>query len=422
MIELEAAQKKVLSLCEPLTPKKAQLADALDRVAAEDIFAQEKLPAFDNSAMDGFALRAEDVSSPPARLEIIGEIRAGDSPAGSSQNKAKNKLGKELAPGQAYRIMTGAVMPKSADAVIEVEATDSDGPDHIIARRQVASGSFIRKAGEDISVGDKLAGAGDVLNPARLGVLASQGIYEVSAYPKCRVGVLSTGSELVDDKKRGSKKKPAPGQIRDSNRRILLGLVKKLGIDGKDLGLIPDSEQSIEKAFRAAAKKFDILLTSGGVSMGDFDFVKKILIRQGGEAIQIAIKPSKPLAFGKIGGSLEGRIGGMLVLGLPGNPVSSAVSFELFAKPCIKKMMGHKDPYPKRVTAVLTEDLPRSPDGKTHFVRVLADYTDGKYQISSAGGQGSHMLNVLAGSNGLAAIEDGHGAKTGEEVPLILLD
>ena len=225
-----------------------------------------------------------------------------------------------------------------------------------------------------------------------------------------RVGVFSTGDELVVG--------PAPlgpGQIRDSNRPTLLALLTEAGLEAVDLGWLPDDETKIEAALRAATESCDALVTSGGVSMGDFDFVKAVLQRMGElNWMQVAIKPAKPFAFGYILGTP--------IFGLPGNPVSSAVSFEMFARPALLSMMGRKDNQRRSVWALADEPLLRHEDGKTHFQRVIvSDQGDGAWRVRSAGGQGSHQLSALAHANGLAVIPNGPGVAIGEKVRVMLL-
>jgi molybdenum cofactor synthesis domain-containing protein len=272
-------------------------------------------------------------------------------------------------------------------------------------------GDHIRPAGEDIAPGQEVFAAGTVLRPGHVGVLASVGLSAVRAHRRPRVGVVSTGDELVDDDR-----PLRPGQIRDSNRHTLLGLLAESGFDQVDFGTVPDDEQAITKAFRHAAAACDAVVTSGGVSVGDFDFVKVVLDRMGGGTfrwMQIAIRPAKPFAFGTIDGTP--------VFGLPGNPVSSMVSFELLARPALRRLMGHTDLHRPTVTAVAAEDLLRRPDGKTHFARVAARWESGRFTVRSSGGQASNLLRSMALANALAVLVDGDGVKAGDEVPVLLL-
>jgi molybdenum cofactor synthesis domain-containing protein len=240
-----------------------------------------------------------------------------------------------------------------------------------------------------------------VLTPGHLGVLASLGVDAPVAWPRARVGVLSTGDELLN------------GEINDSNRPALLAACAASGFDTVDLGVVGDDGDALSKAIEDGVANTDALLTTGGVSAGDFDFVKRLLDTQ----LQVAIRPAKPLAFGVVDGTP--------VFGLPGNPVSSMVSFELFARPAIRKMMGFApgDLHRARLTAVADEEMRRRPDGKTHFIRVTARYDDaeGRWHVKPAGGQGSHQLLALARADALAVLDDGPGVSRGERVTVVLL-
>jgi molybdenum cofactor synthesis domain-containing protein len=359
--------------------------------------------------MDGFAVRAEDTFGAPVSLQIVATLAAGAAPAD------------EVGPGQAIRIMTGAPMPPGADAVVMVELT-STSPDGatVTVERAASVGEHVRRAGDDVQAGDVVVAEGTVLTPAHLGVLASVGTTEVVAHPRARVGVLSTGDELVE-----AGHPLLPGQIRDSNRWTLLALVADAGCEPVNIGLIGDDEAAIEAAVVEAIETCDALVTSGGVSMGDFDYVKAVLERRaaGGEGMawmQVAIRPAKPLAFGLLASGDGGRR--VPVFGLPGNPVSSMVSFELFARPGLRRMMGHASLDRPRVQAIADDGLPRRPDGKVAFVRVRCTYEDdGRYHVRSSGGQGSHQLAAMAAANALAILPDGDGAAAGDTVPVMIL-
>ena len=399
MIPLEEARSYVLSKCAPLPAVKVPIDEARGLVVAEDIAAQGPIPPFDNTAMDGFAIQAADLADAPVTLEMIGTVAAGAAPAMT------------VGRGQAVRIMTGAPIPPGADAVVMVELTTmAEDLSSVEVRESVPVGNHIRPTGDDVKAGDTVFTAGTVLSPAHLGVCTSIGVYEVTAYRRPRIGVISTGDELVDE--------PRPlqmGQIHDSNRHTLLALVDALGAEGVDLGLVVDDELEIRTAMSAAVEQCDAVITSGGVSMGDFDYVKKVLTDIGDMRwMQVAIKPAKPLAFGTVGDTP--------IFGLPGNPVSSMVSFELFARPGIRAMMGHDEPVIPPVRGIAGADLARRADGKTHFARVHAALTeDGRHSASFSGGQGSHQLSAMAAANALAIVPDGDGVAAGEAVDLILL-
>jgi molybdenum cofactor synthesis domain-containing protein len=281
----------------------------------------------------------------------------------------------------------------------------------------------VRGAGDDLRAGQAVFAPGDELTPARLGVLASLGVTEVTAHPRPRVGVLSTGDELVT-----GGEPLRPGQIRDSNRPTLLALVAAAGFTPVDLGRAPDDKAAITEALERGAAGCDAVLSSGGVSMGDTDLVKVVLDEIGDMRwMQVAIRPAKPLAFGVVGAAgAAGGAGGrrVPVFGLPGNPVSSLVSFELFARPALRRMAGQPDArlHRPRLAAVADEPLPRRPDGKVHFARVEARVAaDGQLHVRSAGGQGSHQLSGAARADALAVLADGDGVAAGDGVPVLLL-
>lgn len=404
MIDLDLARARVLEGCRALAPQRVPLGQALGLVLAEPIVADQSLPPFANTAVDGYAVRVADVAAAagdaPAKLLVVSTIAAG-----SASERA-------LGAGEAMRIMTGAPIPPGADAVVMVEDTNGVGDGETVhIFRPVSVGDAVRPAGDDVKPGDRLFTAGEVLSAGHIGVLASLGRTDVVAHPRPRVGVISTGDELVE-----GPVALAPGQIRDSNRITLLGLVEQAGGIGVDLGLVRDDEALIRAAFVEAAQRCDAIISSGGVSMGEFDFVKRVLDEVGRmNWMQVAIRPAKPLAFGTIGDTP--------VFGLPGNPVSSMVSFELFARPGLRRLAGHGDDELVRPTvrATTTSALPRSPDGKTHFVRVVASNVEGAYQVRNAGGQGSHQLAVMASANALVVLGDGDGVGAGDTVDVLLL-
>ncbi len=401
MIPLEEAQAHVLDRCTQLSTSTVALRDARGLVTASSVSSAEQIPPFDNTAVDGFAVRAADLAGAtadaPAQLDIIGTIAAGAAPT------------IPVEPGQAIRIMTGAPMPDGADAVAMVEWTTVEG-ECVCIDREVSVGDAVRGAGEDLQPGDLVFEAGVALTPGHLGVLASIGRYEVDVIRRPKIGVFSTGDELVE----GSQDLE-PGQIRDSNRHTLIALAERDGFETVDLGMIPDDEAAIEAAVRRGVDECDGLLTSGGVSMGDYDYVKAVLSRIADMRwMQVAIKPAKPLAFG--------LVDGIPVFGLPGNPVSSMVSYELFARPGIRKMAGHTALHRPRLAGVSGQDWGRGPDGKTHFVRTRVEIDDGTFRVVSAGGQGSHQLTAMAGADALAVLHDGPGAAEGEPMEFFYIN
>lgn len=409
MIPLAEAQRRVLAAVDRLHPRAVLLDDALGLVTSIALTAEEDVPPFANTAMDGFAVQAADTADPPARLKIVGTLPAGVDPAGLS-----------VGPGEAIRIMTGAPIPDGADAVVMVERTTVEG-EIVVIDVAVPVGNHVRPAAEDLIAGDEVFAAFTVIRPGHLGVLASLGMRKVPVFPRPRVGILSTGDELIEG--------PAtlrPGQIRDANRPSLTALVRRAGAEAIDLGLVGDDLDEVRAAITAALARCDALITSGGVSMGDFDPVKVVLAELAGSqapdtspapdaSMQVAIKPAKPLGFAVV----DERP----VFGLPGNPASAMVSFELFARPALRKMMGHPNPLLSTVPAVADEALERVVDGKTHFVRVSATWgEDGRLHVRSAGSQGSNLLRSMALADALAALPDGEGVAAGEPVEVLLLE
>ena len=400
LVPLGQARAVVFGACAPLPTRTTPLAEALGLVVSDDVTASEPIPPFDNTAVDGYAVQAADTATPPVELGVAGSIAAGDPPDVT------------VAAGQAVRIMTGAPMPPGADAVVMVEDTTAlDGGRRVEVRATVAPGDHVRRAADDVRPGEVVVASGTVLRPGHLGVLASLGLDGVVVHRRAQVAVLSTGDELVQ----APPGQLRPGQIRDSNRPTLLALLAEAGCDTVDLGVAPDDEDAITAAVERGVRDCDALLTSGGVSVGDFDYVKAVLDRLGDMTwMQVAIRPAKPFAFGVVKG--------VPVFGLPGNPVSSMVSFELFARPALRQMMGNPDPDRPRVRAVAAEPFRRRPDGKTHFVRVVVEADDGgRHRVRSAGGQGSHQLAAMAAAGGLAVLPDGEGVAAGQDVDVLLL-
>jgi molybdopterin molybdotransferase len=400
VIPIADVQREILGAVAPLAPVTVPVRDALGLVTTRDVIAGEAVPPFANTAMDGYAVRADDTTgaSPeaPVRLAVAGELPAGRAPE------------QPVGEGEAIRIMTGAPMPDGADAVVMVEYTERDG-DVVRVLHAARRGDHVRAAGGDLAAGDLVFPAGTALGPAHLGVLTSSSFEDVEVVPRARVGVLSTGDELVE---RGPLR---PGQIRDSNRPMLLAQVADAGADAADLGLAPDDESIITRTLEDAIAGCDAVLTSGGVSVGDFDYVKAALGRLGRmQPWQVAIKPAKPLAFGVIDGTP--------VFGLPGNPVSSLVSFELFARPALLLMMGHAARFRTEVMATAERAMPRKPDGKLHLDRVRVRAEGDTYLAARTGDQASNVLSATAAANGLALLPDGDGVPEGGAVRVMRLD
>ncbi|HEY0168662.1 MAG TPA: gephyrin-like molybdotransferase Glp [Jatrophihabitans sp.] len=414
MIDLAEARRVLLAACPLLEPVGLDSDDADGCVLAADVIAPGNVPPFDNSSVDGYAVRAADVAgaaqSSPVRLDVLGSVMAGsvaDRPVG---------------PGQTWKVMTGAPVPEGADAVVMVERTSATrtvqlgtAGDVVEVLSEVAAGAGTRRAGSDVRAGELVLGAGTVLRPAHLGVLASVGAWQVSGYRRLQVGVLVTGDELVTG---GAELRP--GQIYESNRAMLLALLRRANCEPVDLGVAGDDVTDLQSRLSSALERCDAVLTSGGVSMGDSDPVRAVLDRFGGlNWLQVAIRPAKPFAFGVLPGPRHP----VPVLGLPGNPVSALVSYELLARPALRQMMGHADPYGRVVLGVADAPLPRPHgDGRTAYLRVSCRFgPDGRLHARPVSGQDSHQLSASASADGLAQVEDGRRVEAGDEVPVHLL-
>lgn len=413
MTPLAEAQEIVLRACPPFEPVDIDRRQADGLVLAAVVTVAEDVPPFDNSAVDGYAVRAADVRHAPVDLMVVGELAAGAAPTTP-----------ELQTGETVRTMTGAPIAPGADAVVMVERStrlggDAAGRERVRLSESVVAGAAVRRAGSDVRAGDALFPAGTVVSPAVGGVLASVNAATVMVHRRAVVAVLSTGDELVDD---GSPLQP--GQIRESNLTMLRPMLADAGCDVVSFGIVPDDEAQLEAVLRDAAVSCDAIVTSGGVSMGDYDVVKAVLGRIADMTwMQVAIKPAKPFAFGTLAVHRPDSTGTVAVpvFGLPGNPVSSLVSFELFARPALRRMMGHRRLARPSVVAIADTDLARSTDGKTHFVRVVATAADdGRIHVSPVSAQGSHQLAATALANGLAVVPDGDGISAGGDVATLL--
>lgn len=378
------------------------LSEALGCVLAAPVTANEPVPPWPNSAMDGYAVRSADVeaasATTPVMLPVVATVAAGAA------------ADTEVGAGQAVRIMTGAPMPPGADAVVMVERTRG-GPDATVVEvlEAVAAQRNVRAEGSDIARGQVVVQGGTLLGPAHLGVLASVNVRRPVVIPRPRLGVISTGDELVDDDR-----PLEPGQIRESNRPMLVALARTFGVDAVDLGTVADDRDALTAALVDAAATCDAVATSGGVSMGDFDLVKVVL----GELaemrwMQIAIRPAKPFAFGVLDGTP--------VFGLPGNPVSSMVSLALLGVPGLRRLGGRTDLDLPRVQAVAGPGLQRRADGRTAYQRVVCRWIDGRLHAHPVVGQGSHQLASASDANALAEIPDGDGISEGDDVTVVLL-
>lgn len=401
MITVEEALDQILSHIQPLGFEKVSLLEALGRVIAEDIYADRDIPPLDNSGMDGYAVRSEDLqnasSDHPVRLEVIEDL-----PAGFLSKKKVQK-------GQAIRIMTGAPIPKGADTVVPVEDTEQDDR-FVLIHTILPRDENIRKAGEDVKKGERVISKGDLIRPSEVGMLASVRRSFVSVFQRPLVAILCTGEELVDVDGNMDEVK-----IVSSNSYTLAAQVKDCGAIPIQLGIARDRKQEIGDRLRHGIRA-DVLIASAGVSVGDYDFVKDALKDLGMEMIfwKVAMKPGKPLAFGKI----EGKP----VFGLPGNPVSSMVSFEQFVRPSLLKMMGHRQLFRPVIEAVLKEDIQKKP-GRRHFIRASVSFEKDHYAVRVTGAQGSGILRSMVRANGLIVIpEDCERVRAGESVKVQLLD
>ncbi|MFT4656019.1 MAG: molybdopterin molybdotransferase [Ilumatobacter sp.] len=412
MTPLEDAQEFVLRSCPPKVPVEISRLNAGGLVIAASVVSAEIVPPFDNTAVDGYAVQAADVATAaeqPVELIVVGEIAAGAAPDGP------------IGPGEAIRIMTGAPLPEGCDAIVMVEDSerlglDAAGVERVRLSATVPVGAAIRHAGDDVKVGEEMFPAGTRITPAIEAVLASINAQTLLVYPRLRVAVLSTGDELIDD---GSPLKL--GQIRESNKTMLAAMLAEAGCEVVDLGVVRDDEAELERVLRSAALDCDAIVSSGGVSMGDYDVVKAVLGRIADMTwMQMAIKPAKPFAFGTLTRD-DGTA--VPIFGLPGNPVSSLVSFELMARPALRRMMGHSRLARTSLVAVADTDFKRSTDGKVHFARVNGEFADdGRFHIRPVAAQGSHQLAATASADAMAVIPDGDGFPAGADVAVLLLN
>jgi len=401
MLTVEEARERVLARFHPLEAEAIPLSDALGRVLAEDALARASSPPFTNSAMDGYALRSADTTGAnaqaPIRLQLVGEV-----PAGSVYPRV-------VQAGEAVRILTGAPLPDGADAALQQELTEvSDG--WVTIAQPVAPGTNIRHAGEDAQPGALLAQAGAELGPAEIALLASLGVSPVRVARRPRVAILATGDELAP---LGQPLKP--GQIYNSNTPYLIAAVIRAGAEPVALGIAPDREEALREKLAQARQGFDLILTSGGVSVGDYDLVKQLLSEQGAmEFWRVRMRPGKPLAFGSLGETP--------LLGLPGNPVSAAVTFELFGRPAIRRMLGAAQVERPLIEVTLEGSDQRRSD-RRHFVRVRLASRGGRLVARATGEQESHLISSLQGATALLIVPEGEGViREGELAQALLLN
>lgn len=412
MVSVEEALQKILSRIEVLEPERKPILDCSRQVLAEDIRSTIDIPPLDNSAMDGYAVKAEDIrgasEASPKILSVTGKVAAGSMPKG------------EVKRGSAIRIMTGAPLPQGADAVVPFEDTDEiarkashDDLSQIGILREVREGMNVRRKGEDIAKGSLVLKKGTVLRPSEIGVIASLGRPTVAVIRRPVVSILATGDELTDIDQ------PLPaGKIYNSNTYTIAAEVRQYGGIAKILGIGRDSVRSLEQKIDEGLDS-DMLITSGGVSKGDYDVVKDVLAKCGEITLQtVCMKPGKPSAFGMIGkGSRK-----IPHLGLPGNPVSSMVTFEQFARPAILKMMGKSNLAKPSIRAIMEDDIVNT-DMRRLFARVTVAKRNGKYYARVTGPQGSGILTSMVKANGLAVIpENTKRVKGGDIVEVQMLD
>lgn len=380
----------------PLPVQSATLREARGLVLAEDVTAPHDIPPFANSAMDGYAVIAADVAEAPVTLRVLEDVPAGSTPS------------MEVVSGAAIKIMTGAPLPAGADAVVKVEDTDG-GSEDVVINAAAPVGTAVREAGGDIAAGTLVLKAGTRLTAPHLGVLASIGV----AFPKVRrrptVALMSTGDEVVPPETATLD----PGKIRDTNRPSLQAALEDFGAVVVDYGIVPDDAEALNKTLGHAARNADVVVTSGGVSMGEYDLIKQELAELGTvDFWKVAMQPAKPFAFGSLGGTP--------LFGLPGNPVSVFVAFEQFLRPALLHMMGAHLLFRPRLAAVAGEELSTDPE-KTVFVRASVQRSDAGLVASKSGGQQSNVLTALATADAFAVVPRGVGTvAAGDPVELEL--
>lgn len=395
MLSVEAALATVLEQAGPLPPVTIPAQQALGYVLAADIRAGEPLPPFPASVKDGYAVVAEDG---PGTYPLVGQVTAG------------RMADFTVTPGTVAYVTTGAPMPPGADAVVMVEQTEKlwarNGSAHIDIRAQVRAGDDVRPVGVDVAAGELVLEAGTRLGPAEIGLLATAGVTDALVYPRPRVAVLSTGDELVEP---GTPL--GPGQIRDSNRAMLIAAIQAVGGDAMDLGISGDSQASLEVSIQRGLAIADVLLTSGGVSMGDLDLIKPLLEHAGQVHFgRVRMKPGKPITFATTTTAQARGDHTCLVFGLPGNPVSSLVTFYLFAVPAIRALAGHTDPHLRRVQARLSQPLPLDPTRpEYHRATLRWDAAANGFVADSTGSQSSSRLLSMRTANALLELPEGQG-------------
>lgn len=398
VLSVEEAQRHILDTVDILEPEQTPILEAIDRVLAESIVADRDIPPLTNSAMDGYAVRGEDVAQAPTHLEVVGEVAAGH-------------LGQaRVEPGLAMRIMTGAPLPEGADTVVRFEDTRlEDGV--VVVLENYPTGKNVRAAGEDVKAGQEVLSPGRILRPQAIGMLAAVGRTTISVYRRPRVAILATGDEVVPPDQ-----EPGPAQIRDANSYTVAAQVLRYGGVPLLLDIARDQEELVRQGLRTAVEQeADFIITSGGVSVGDFDLVKEVMAAEGEMHFwSINMKPGRPLAFGVVGG--------VPLLGLPGNPVSAMISTKLFAQPALLKMQGHSKWEFPRMRVRLVDPITRK-DGRRHYLRVRLKATPEGLEATLTGDQGSGILNSLIQADALAIIPaQADHLPAGSMVDVVLLE
>lgn len=393
MLSVEDALEQILSRVHPLATERVDVMGGLGRVLAEPVVSRRRIPPWDNSSMDGYAVRAADTG--PVTLAVVGRITAGAMPS------------RGLGRGEAMRIFTGAPIPEGADAVVPQEDVGvEDGRIRLAA--PVERGACIRPAGEDVRPGDRVLEAGHLLGAAEIGLLATLGYPQVSVFRRPRVAVLSTGTELAD---LGTE--PGAGQIPNTNTYSLVAQVLESGGEPMSLGVAPDELTAIEERLRRGLGA-DVLVSSAGVSVGDLDLVRAALERLGAELHlwKVSMRPGKPITFGSLGGRP--------IFGLPGNPVSAMVTFELFVRPALRRMAGHRRLHRPRLRARAIDRI-ANPGARRGYLRVTLRRADGEWRAQLTGEQGSAVLRSMVLADGLAVVPGDTVIEAGEELEIIVL-
>lgn len=399
LVPVEEARERILARISPLQPLELPLQEAEGCVLAADLVAEEDIPAFASSAMDGFAVRSSDVAAAtpgsPAELRIVGRALIGQRPEAT------------VGGGEAVRIATGAPIPAGADAVVPIERCEVVG-DRVRVLQSVPEGKHIRPAGEDVRAGEVLLAAGRRLGPPELGLLATAGFSHPPVHPRPRVVVLSTGDELVPPTQR-----PEFGQVRDSNAYLLYAALREVGAVPVMAGIVPDDVEQLKETVLSHLLQADAFVSSGGVSVGERDVVKAAFFKRGDvDFYRVAMQPGMPQGFGHV----EGKP----FFGLPGNPVSVFVSFEVFIRPALRKMMGRRTLFRPEITARLEAEV-TGPRDKTQFARVRVRRTPEGWVAAPTGGRGSNLIATVSRANGLAIIPPGvETAPAGSEVRVMV--